>query len=87
MSVGFPPASDRQQRPPREVLFEFYMNHRFLRAEPLDRGKWGVKRYDVISLPARDRRSEGPSVRKMDCGTKRRRSTGIRGVKVIGFPL
>jgi hypothetical protein len=42
MSVGFRPIDLPPQRPPRELLFEFHANHRFFRAELLDRGNWGV---------------------------------------------
>lgn len=43
MSVGFRPLDPPPRRPPREVLFEFHANHKFYRAELIDRGKWGVE--------------------------------------------
>ena len=43
MSVGFAPPQPPPQRPPRELLFEFHANHRFFRAELIDRGRWGVE--------------------------------------------
>jgi hypothetical protein len=51
-SSGSEAAADRTppQRPPRELLFEFYANKRFFRAELLDRGKWGVEA-QIIEAP------------------------------------
>jgi hypothetical protein len=40
MSVGFRPLEPPPPRPPRELLFEFYANKKFFRAELIDRGKW-----------------------------------------------
>jgi hypothetical protein len=38
------------QRPPRELLFEFYANKKLFRAELLHRGKWGVEA-QIIEAP------------------------------------
>ena len=50
MSVGFRPTEPSPQRPPRETLFEFHANHKFFRAELLDRGRWGIEA-QIIEAP------------------------------------
>ena len=37
------PIEPQAQHPPRELLFEFHANHKFFRAELINRGKWGVE--------------------------------------------
>jgi hypothetical protein len=43
MSIGFAPPSSPPERPPRELLFQFHADHRFYRAELINRGKWGIE--------------------------------------------
>jgi len=43
MAVGFRPPDPPPQRPPRELLFELHANHRFFRAELINRGKWSFE--------------------------------------------
>jgi hypothetical protein len=50
MSVGFAPSEPPPQRPPRELLFEFHANHRFFRAELIDRGRWGFEA-QIVEAP------------------------------------
>jgi hypothetical protein len=50
MSVGFRPIAPPPQRPPRELLFEFHANHKFFRADLLNRGKWGIEA-QIIEAP------------------------------------
>jgi len=61
MSVGFRPTEPSPQRPPRETLFEFHANHKFFRAELLDRGRWGIEAQIIEAPDARTRpRRSGP---------------------------
>jgi hypothetical protein len=50
MSVGFAPPQPSPQRPPRELLFEFYANHKFYRAELIVRGRWGTEA-QIVEAP------------------------------------